>query len=122
MLESWFAGDKNRNGSGVQRQPEEQAMVDDATQKLSLYFYETCWFSGTVRSTIQQLGLQIELRDIHKDRAHYERLVSEGGRQTVPCLRIEHEDGSTEWMYESGDISAYLEGRFGGAADNRTAS
>ena len=122
MLESWFAGDKNRDGNGVQRQPEEQAIVDVATKKLALYFYETCWFSRTVRSTIQQLGLSIELRDIHKDRIHYERLVNEGGRQTVPCLRIEQEDGSTEWMYESGDISAYLEGRFGGASGNRSGS
>lgn len=119
MLESWFNGDGNRDGNSVRRQPEEQAIVDVATQKLALYFYETCWFSGKVRSTIERLALNIELRDIHKDRAHYERLVNEGGRQTVPCLRIEHEDGSAEWMYESADISAYLERRFDGSAEIR---
>jgi glutathione S-transferase len=31
----------------------------------------------------------------------------------VPCLRIEKEDGSSEWMYESKDIIAYLDERYG---------
>jgi glutathione S-transferase len=35
-----------------------------------------------------------------------------GGRVKVPCLRIEHEDGRIEWMYESSDINAYLRHRF----------
>jgi glutathione S-transferase len=30
----------------------------------------------------------------------------------VPCLRIEHEDGHSEWMYESDEIVAYLQRRF----------
>jgi glutathione S-transferase len=113
VLESWFGGDKNSDGNGIQRPVEAQAIIDTATQKLALYFYETCWFSGTVRSTIQQLALNIELRDIHQERAHYERLVSEGGRPTVPCLQIERDDGAIEWLYESRDISSYLETRFG---------
>ena len=43
---------------------------------------------------------------------HSADLVRGGGERKVPCLRIEHGD-RVEWMYESDDIIAYLEGRFG---------
>ena len=118
MLESWFGENTNMNANTIARTNDAQAVVDAETQKLALYFYETCWFSGTVRSTIAQLGLKIELRDIHQDRDHYEQLVTQGGRPTVPCLQIEHDNGAIEWMYESRDISAYLEIRFGSESDN----
>ena len=56
---------------------------------------------------IEAQGLDIPLRDILADRNTYLELVEGGGRQTVPCLRIESEDG-VRWMYESLDIMAYL--------------
>jgi glutathione S-transferase len=40
-------------------------------------------------------------------------LLNGGGRKTVPCLRIEDSSGSVQWMYESGDIIAYLQRKFG---------
>jgi len=36
-------------------------------------------------------------------------LIAGGGKGQVPCLRIEHENGSVEWMYESVDIIRYLQ-------------
>ncbi|SLJ83579.1 glutathione S-transferase N-terminal domain-containing protein [Psychrobacter sp. DAB_AL43B] len=39
-------------------------------------------------------------------------LAENGGRVKVPCLRIE-ENGEVQWMYESNDIIAYLQQRFG---------
>jgi len=30
----------------------------------------------------------------------------------VPCLRIDKDDGSVQWMYESNDIIAYLKREF----------
>ncbi len=112
MLESWFGGTGKDDGGGAERSPEVQSAVDGATRKLALYHYETCWFCRRVRRTIDRLKLNIELRDIHRDREHHQRLVTEGRAGTVPCLHIENDDGSSEWLYESSDICAYLEGRF----------
>lgn len=39
----------------------------------------------------------------------YRDLVQGGGRQTVPCLRIEREGGNVEWMYESADIIRFID-------------
>lgn len=112
MLKSWFGEQGEHDSSSVQRSPQAQSIIDEATSKLALYHYETCWFSGKVRSTIGALNLSIELRDIHVDRAHHQRLITEGGSGTVPCLYIETDDGGVQWLYESSDISSYLEGRF----------
>ena len=68
-------------------------------------------------ATARRLGLDLPLRDIDESFAHREELVEATGRQSVPCLRIEREDGSVEWMHESEDIAAYLEARFGARND-----
>jgi len=49
----------------------------------------------------------LELRST-SDREHAQALLQGGGKTQVPCLRIEQEDGSVEWMYESNDIISYL--------------
>ena len=116
MLESWFDGKKQTALNAIERTPDAQLEVDRATEKLALYYYETCWFCGTVRATIDRLNLKIGLRDIHGNEGHLERLMREGGSGTVPCLYIEHPSGQPQWLYESRDISAYLEDRFGPAS------
>jgi len=75
--------------------------------KLSLYQYESCYYCRKVRGALRDLGLEIEIRDIHRERRWLDELVEARGRRTVPVLRIEGEDG-TEWMPESEDIIAYL--------------
>ena len=40
---------------------------------------------------------------------HNQALLSGGGKTQVPCLKIEDGAGKVRWMYESGDILAYLE-------------
>ncbi len=77
--------------------------------KLSLYHYPSCFYCGMVRQAIQRLGLEVELRDIHQNRAYQEELYDVRGRGTVPVLRIEDADGAVEWMGESRDIIVYLE-------------
>lgn len=111
MLESWF-GDKSANNTSAARTPQAQAQVDGETRKLALYHYDSCSFCGRVRSAIERLNLNIELRNIHADRVHHETLVRDGGSGTVPCLQIAHDDGSVKWLYESADIISYLEQRF----------
>ena len=78
---------------------------------LSLYHYAGCPFCTLVRNAMDSLGLEIELRDILQDPERRRELVEATGRQTVPCLRVESEDGQVEWMHESRHIVEYLRSR-----------
>ena len=99
----------------IERSPDEQARVDDACRHLALYQFRTCPFCIKVRKEIARLGLNIELRDAQLDPDHRRALAEGGGRVKVPCLRITHDDGTEEWRYESDDINAWLNHRFGEA-------
>ncbi len=77
--------------------------------KLSLYQYASCPFCGLVLRAVDALGLEVELRDVLAEPDRLQELVEATGRRTVPCLKIESEDGSVEWMHESRDIVSYLE-------------
>ena len=79
-----------------------------ALPKLALYHFSSCPFCLRVRAAISRLGLEVELRDIHKEGKHLAELLEGMGRQTVPVLRIESDDGEVQWMPESGDIVQYL--------------
>jgi glutathione S-transferase len=81
---------------------------------LSLYQTAYCPYCERVRAAVRRLGLDIEARDIDAKAAWRSELVKATGRQTVPCLRIEHADGEDEWLHESADIIGYLDERFGG--------
>ena len=96
----------------MQRSAEDQARVDAETGNLALYQYLACPFCVKTRRVIRRLGLNIETRDARNDPGFRKELETEGGRQQVPCLKISHEDGTVEWLYESDDIIAYLEKRF----------
>jgi glutathione S-transferase len=61
---------------------------------------------------MQRLNLPIELRDAKTAGLFRDELEELGGAVKVPCLRIEHEDGTTEWMYESSDIIAHLQSTY----------
>ncbi len=49
------------------------------------------------------------MRNTVMDVSAYRELVTGGGRATVPCLRIEREEGQVEWMYESIDIMQFID-------------
>ena len=83
---------------------------------LSLYHYFSCPFCALVRRAVDRLGLSLELRDVHASRDHRRELLEATGRRTVPCLRIESEEGEVQWMHESRDIIAYLERTYPKAA------
>ncbi len=95
----------------AQRSPEDQQCVDKKTASMSLYQFYACPFCLKTRRAIKRLGLNIETRDAQSNPFRAE-LKAEGGEIKVPCLRIETEREVT-WMYESTDIIAYLEQRFG---------
>lgn len=99
--------------SAIERTPEEQARVDKACRRLALYQFRTCPFCIKVRKEIARLGLDIELRDTQLDPMHKQALMEGGGKTKVPCLKISHEDGREEWLYESDDINKWLHQQFG---------
>lgn len=97
----------------VERSAEEQAQVDEQCRQLALYQFRACPFCIKVRKEMARLGLKIEIRDAQLDPDHRRALEQGGGKVKVPCLRISHEDGRDEWLYESDDINAWLHRRFG---------
>ena len=98
--------------SPPQRDPAEQARLDEQTSKLALYQFVTCPFCVKTRRALRRFGLNIELRDAQNDPRWRQQLLDDGGRLQVPCLYIPGIDGDDRWLYESNDIIAYLEGRF----------
>ncbi|MEH6447114.1 MAG: glutathione S-transferase N-terminal domain-containing protein [Oleispira sp.] len=96
----------------IKRDVSEQDSVDVQTKKLALYQYAACPFCVKVRRAMKRNGLNVETRDAKRSEQFKEELVAGGGQLKVPCLRIEDDNGDVNWMYESGDIIDYLEGRF----------
>jgi len=80
-----------------------------AKDKLVLYHSHTCPFCAIVRSAIDRLGIDVELREIFEDPRYRDQLVKARGRATVPVLLITSPDGEERWMPESQDIVRYLE-------------
>ncbi|MEJ2479658.1 MAG: glutathione S-transferase N-terminal domain-containing protein [Acidihalobacter sp.] len=108
-------GDRLTTPAGIERPAEEQARVDEAVAQMALYHYQACPFCIKTRRAMTRLSLPIELRDTQHDDARREELRQGGGELKVPCLRIAEADGDVRWMYESEDIIAYLQERFGPA-------
>ncbi len=103
----------------MQRSEAAQTEVDTQTQYLSLYQFYACPFCIKARRAIHRLNLNIETRDAQAQGEHRTALEQNGGRVKVPCLRISQADdknGEDQWMYESNDIIAYLDERFGHTA------
>jgi glutaredoxin len=84
-----------------------------AEDKLALYYFDGCPYCSMVRSAIDQLGIDVELRDIFHDSQHRDDLVNVRGRATVPVLRIVSPDDENRWMPESRDIVSYLQKTYG---------
>ncbi len=75
---------------------------------LTLYHTRFCPFCIMVVRVINDLKLDIELRDTASNPAFHSELVAGGGKQQVPCLKIQSTSGDAQWMYESRDIIEYL--------------
>lgn len=92
----------------------EQNMQPDADPPagLALYYYPACPYCIMVLRAVEQMGLKIDLRNIQSNSSWYRELVDDGGRSTVPCLRIEEKNSWVEWLYESYDIIDYLQEEF----------
>ena len=81
------------------------------SEQYQLFKSDTCGFCFRVRAYVDQLGMELPLRDVHTDADAFRELLQGGGKSTVPCLRIERSTDTgtqVEWMYESLDIMQYL--------------
>ena len=96
----------------LKRSAEAQKQVNEQASKMSLYQFKRCPFCTLTRRNIHKLNVPIEYRDASKGSPHRDELKTQGGQIKVPCLRIE-ENGSTRWLYESKEIIAFLNNRFG---------
>lgn len=120
-------GERLSRPQGIEREPAEQARVDEQTRHLALYHFPACPFCIRARRTMQRLSLNIELRNAQAAGPWREELQNEGGKLQVPCLRIEEPDGGVRWLYESEAIGEYLRDRFDpnrpdGRSDNTAVS
>lgn len=91
-------------------------MIADSKEQFSLegvtlYHRPTCGFCVRVYRALDDMQLKIAGANVSQDFEARKRLSEEGGRSQVPALRIDHSDGSVEWMYESLDIIDYLRSR-----------
>ncbi|MCJ8321693.1 MAG: glutathione S-transferase N-terminal domain-containing protein, partial [Colwellia sp.] len=75
---------------------------------LALYHYDSCPYCAEARRAINMLSVNVELKDIQLNHQHRIELYQGGKKTQVPCLRIEHSNGETQWLYESDDIVNYL--------------
>ena len=80
-----------------------------AQDKLALYYFDGCPFCSMVKSGIEDLGVDVELRNIFQNPEYRDELVAARGRATVPVLRITSPNGEERWMPESREILRYLE-------------
>ena len=85
--------------------------VDDV-KSLVLYGYPECPFCRRVLNAIAMLEIDVPLRNTMIEDEHNAALVAATGRETVPVLRIEKQDGSVRWLPESLDIVRFLTDRF----------
>ena len=97
---------------GVVRAPELQQAVNQQCQSLVLYQFTTCPFCIKVRQEMRRLSLPIERRDAQHHPQNRDALLQGADTIKVPCLRITDAHGQSQWLFESGAIISYLQGRF----------
>lgn len=92
-----------------------QADVEQQCSSIVLYQYKTCPFCIKVRQEMRRLALNVQQLDAQQPGANRDDLVRGGGKAKVPCLKITDPAGTTQWLYESGEIIKYLRNRFASA-------
>ena len=105
-------GDYLTRPKSMQRDEQEQADIDNAVSRMSIYQFYACPFCIKTRRSIRRLNLPREYRNAQAPGPGRDELQQLGGKIKVPCLRIEDEK-EERWLYESNDIIAYLDRRFG---------
>ena len=111
----------------VRSQPQ-QDQLDHVTQHLTVYEMLACPFCVKVRREIHRQGLKITTVDIKQSADEMVRLVNEGGKFQVPCLRVDTSSNTispstvsiqpsstssdkekVQWIYESDQIIEHIQ-------------
>jgi len=71
---------------------------------LVLYYYPACPYCRKVTRFIDKNDIELELKNINKDKEAEATLIETGGKRQVPCLFINGEP-----LYESDDIIRWLD-------------
>jgi len=66
-------------------------------------------YCNRVLRAADELGVDLDIRNIWQEPAFEKELVGGTGRTTVPVLKISQGEGETRWMPESSDIVTYLQ-------------
>jgi len=96
----------------LKRQPQAQDVINAQTANMALYQFNACPFCVKVRRQLRKHSLNIELRDAKNNAAFKDELITQGGKHKVPCLRIVDNANTVKWLYNSKDITAFLETEF----------
>ncbi len=70
----------------------------------TLYFYPSCPFCIRVLNKLEELRIQVTLKNIRQDEKYRRELIEGGGKAQVPCMEM-----GGKWLYESKDIIEYLQ-------------
>jgi glutaredoxin len=92
----------------ISRDSKQQSRVDDLALNMSLYQFNACPFCVKVRRHMRRHAINIELRDAKNDLAFKNELIREGGKYKVPCLRVQIDANTVEWLYSSEAICTFL--------------
>jgi glutaredoxin len=84
---------------------------------LTLYTKASCPFCQKIMPLIDELGLEVELKDISEHDAYRAELVEKGGKQQVPYLIDTDKDVA---LYESDDIMDFLEINYSSVGEQAT--
>jgi glutathione S-transferase len=76
----------------------------------TLYHFYVSPACRRTRQAIYECGYDIPFKEVLTDEPAWMELVKEGGKDQVPCMRIDGPTGA-KWMYESADIIQYLKNR-----------
>ena len=78
-----------------------RGILYDKTQStiLALYHYDSCLFCTKTRRSIDELNVDVELRNIEFNHQHRIDLQQGGHKTQVPCLRIDNSNGETQRLY-----------------------
>jgi glutaredoxin 2 len=77
--------------------------------KFALYYYDSCPFCQRVLRVLPNLNVEVEKRNVISSSEHRKEHYEATGRSTVPCLRMEDDNGQVTWMFESADIIRFLQ-------------
>ncbi|QKQ24333.1 glutathione S-transferase N-terminal domain-containing protein [Candidatus Ruthia endofausta] len=99
--------------SKIKRTSEQQQKADKKTVSIELYQFFACPFCIKIRRVIRRLNLNIVTRNTQTIGSEFrDEMQQETGKVQVPCLKITN-GNEVQWMFESDEISAYLNKHFG---------